>query len=294
MRSKPETTKPKIALIASKECQSQTGKQKDWYHIRKFLDELKKSNYETKFEIYTNTYASKICAEVNIHVNPVPDDEFQSIIFLASEIALKEIKTVLIFQDPDDLKIESVHTYALLRNCDLAGAFLYFNKSIELWLHDLMSKPKSERAEKEHLALISHDHEKPRMMRFAYHYRETLKKFHIIATSGTREKIMSHLKDLASPQERFKIDIAGGSDKDSHGPSGGDVIIANEIFKIFQRSNTPYDKSAIYHVIFFMDHKNLQPHQADIQVLLKTCLDPNNKVNLITNSRTAEKWANSI
>lgn len=292
-----KTKKGRIALIASKECVEIKDKEKEWYHIRKFLKEYKEGQNESKYNLYTNVYAHEICTSLGVASKCVSYDEFQTIIFLSSEIAQNRIETVLVFQHPKDLKIESVHTYALLRNCDLAGACLFFNKSVELWLRRSMTNGESPaliNEPKEPLVLISHDNEKPRIMRFFFLYKEALKKnFEIIATSGTREKIIKHLKELDSPKNRLAINFAGKSKKYSHGPSGGDVIIANEIFKTFQRSKKSYTEAPIYHVIFFIDHKNLQPHQADIQVLLKTCLDPINKVNLITNSRTAEKWVNS-
>ena len=47
-------------------------------------------------------------------------------------------------------------------------------------------------------------------------------------------------------------------------------------------------------VIFFIDHNSAPPHQADIHVLLRTCLHPAHGVNTILNLRSAKEWADTL
>ena len=55
-----------------------------------------------------------------------------------------------------------------------------------------------------------------------------------------------------------------------------------------------YGKGLSHTVVFFIDHKHAQPHQADIHVLLRTCLHPSHGVHLLLNERTAQEWAQSL
>lgn len=298
---KNKSDKIKIAIIASKECQLNNNvSTKNWFHIRKFLKAYNKVLNKNKYEIYVNFYAQQIIKEfsINYTIHLKGRSEFESIIFICSEVAKKSIQTVLMFQDPGDLRIESSSNYALLRNCDLAGANLYINWSIQLWAKTNLKNEKIKNPSgSEKVYFISHDIEKPRMARFVFNHRSFFNKFtktNIFATSGTKKYITVFLTDLVPNNSKvLDIGIPGKSSTETHGPTGGDVVIASEIYETFQWTKKPkitIDKLPFYHIIFFIDHKNLQPHLADIQVLLKTCLDPRNKVNLITNSKTAEKW----
>lgn len=280
-----------IAIIASKKYLNNKRPERDWYDIRKFIQENR--NNLNDCILFTNHYAKEILAEYGIkYVETNRKNELQCIVYLASQIAHKRIKTVLYFQDPDDLFVENPITYTLIRHCDLAGVTLLFNHSIKIWsdyyLNNKRKKisPKS----KEKVAFISHDNEKPRIAKFCCDYIRKLYCFkEMIATSGTQKYIMNYLKKSTSLKENISLEIAGRNNQISHGPLGGDVIIANEIYERFQADNNKCNY--LYHVIFFIDHKSNQPHLADIHVLLKSCLDPHNKVNLITNSKTAEMWA---
>lgn len=79
----------------------------------------------------------------------------------------------------------------------------------------------------------------------------------------------------------------------AHGPSGGDVIVADEIFDWYREGGRANNlEHVLHHVLFFADNSKSHPHEADIHVLLKTCADPRNRINLILNSRMAEEWAN--
>lgn len=288
-----------IAIVASEKCvKEKRSNKKSWFHIRKFLNKYLKYLTKGNFVIFTNKWAKEIIKghAPNVKVISKGENDFQSIVFIASEVARKNIETVLVFQNSKDLKVGAIDKYALLRNCDLAGANLFVNWSIKLWAnYYLKNKPKIDKTNKtEKIALISHDNEKPRMAKFAFRFRNVLKIFNnnIIATSGTQKYILNHLNKMVSLLKSVNIGTTGQIDRAAHGPSGGDVAIANEIYERYQwNKKNKKKKKPFYHVIFFMDHKNMQPHMADIQVLLKACLDPRNKVNLITNSKTAEKWA---
>ncbi len=54
------------------------------------------------------------------------------------------------------------------------------------------------------------------------------------------------------------------------------------------------DKALTHTVIFFIDYQHAQPHEADIHVLLRTCLNPHRGVHLILNERTAIDWGETI
>ena len=121
-------------------------------------------------------------------------------------------------------------------------------------------------------------------------------------TSGTVRAVDTHLKEHIEPSRRPVMVAAGATNAQSHGPSGGDVIIADEIIATFRKISQEYTDEndpqrqirnrVMFHVFFFADYKQVpQVHLADIQVLIKTCLNPKNRVNLIMNSRTAEEWA---
>jgi hypothetical protein len=47
-------------------------------------------------------------------------------------------------------------------------------------------------------------------------------------------------------------------------------------------------------VFFFIDYQHARPHEADIHVLLRTCLNPHRGIHLILNERTAIEWGETI
>ena len=111
------------------------------------------------------------------------------------------------------------------------------------------------------LALIAHDARKKELLNFAERYRETLSEYRLIATSTTGEQLVS---ELGLNVER-KLS----------GPLGGDAQIASEVALGHVRA-----------VIFLIDPLCAQPHDADIQGLLRLCNVHN--VAVATNLSTAK------
>lgn len=180
---------------------------------------------------------------------------------------------------------------------------------------------------KQRISFIAHDNEKDKMSRLIYHYRKQLNKpktLKLTGTYGTCQKANEYLADRLSEWERPKLQAAGATESAGHGPTGGDVVIASEIVrrwrcrtakkKIFN-ARVPHDpekdkqdymkkmhmtkplvrKQGLSHtVVFFIDHKHAQPHEADIHVLLRTCLHPSHGVHILLNERTAREWGENL
>lgn len=307
----------KLAIMASEKCrQHRPGKR--WWHLRRFVAAYAPLLQQFQLEVTTNT--AEILDEVieheqhrdpgfGLNINRV-GPPFAGVVHLAAEVAKRNIRRVLWFQDPDDLVEDRPENYALLRNCNLAGAHLHLNASAHLWAlyesetrkipgHSYIRIPWDDDPDnkiRETVVLIAHDGEKPRIARFVLHYRDVLRLFpRLLATSGTLKYIEDFLKIHVSPRERRCLNIlpVGQTATMAHGPSGGDVIVADEIFDWYsEKSLANTMDHVLHHVLFFADNSKSHPHEADIRVLLKTCTDPRNRVNLILNSRMAEEWAN--
>ena len=117
------------------------------------------------------------------------------------------------------------------------------------------------------IALIAHDDKKDDMVNFATRHEPFLSRYHLVAT-GTTGKLI---------QEATKLQI----ECMASGPLGGDAQIAA---KVVERE--------IIAVIFLIDPLNAQPHEPDIQALLRICNV--HLVPLATNLGTAEAIANSF
>lgn len=310
-----EQGKKTIGVVVSSKCEKALFPTKRWFYAGKFLrayHALLAAHYkivapdETVGILNTSLEGGEKDSALPTPLSIEPlGDQFQGVVRLAAMVATGEVKRVLMFQDPRDLEIERPENYALLRNCNINGRHLYINAAAHLWaLYECKVRciPQNEPYEtepfeledvKETVAFIAHDDEKPRMARFALHYRDVLRRFpKLIATSGTKRFIDKFLTNSVPPWDRLKIQSAGAKDNVSHGPSGGDVIIAEDIFKTYgsNQSNAVANR-VLHHILFFIDHKHTHPHESDIQVLLKTCVNPLHRVNLILNSRMAEEWA---
>lgn len=111
------------------------------------------------------------------------------------------------------------------------------------------------------IALISHDGKKADMVAFAMKYRDVLAKYHLVAT-GTTGGLIAEKADL-----RVTRMLSG--------PHGGDAQIAAMVAE-----------GKIAAVFFFVDPLTMQPHDPDIQGLLRICNLKN--VPLATNAATAE------
>jgi methylglyoxal synthase len=111
------------------------------------------------------------------------------------------------------------------------------------------------------LALISHDHKKVDLLAWANDNRETLRRFRLVATATTgrflREKVGLEVETVLS------------------GPQGGDVQIAARV-----------GTREVDAVFFFVDPLAAQPHDPDIQALMRVCNVQN--VPLATNLATAD------
>jgi len=252
---------------------------------------------------------------------PFLQDGFYGIVDLAAQLAEKSVSRVLAFQGPSDLDNWGPEYYALIRNSCLAGASLCFNYTAHLWALDIaeacgLEMPWTYKrsalvtpdGKSEKVVLIAHDSEKPRMARFVRHYRNLLggpvpgaqPSFEVTGTSGTVRFIRDNLKDAVPDWERPLITLPGTRSPmhraQAHGPSGGDVVISREIFDFHRENVTAEERTfrmnnCLWNVLFFIDHKSAHPHEPDIHVLIRTCVDPSHRVNLMLNSRMAAEWA---
>jgi methylglyoxal synthase len=110
------------------------------------------------------------------------------------------------------------------------------------------------------LALIAHDGKKADMVAFALQHRERLQQFNLIATSTTGRL----LEDKCGLKVQRMLS----------GPHGGDAQIAAMVAE-----------GKIEVVFFFVDPLTSQPHDPDVQGLLRICNVHN--VALATNIATA-------
>ena len=94
------------------------------------------------------------------------------------------------------------------------------------------------------LALVAHDHCKDDLLAWATVNRDTLAGFHLVAT-GTTGQLLRDALDL--PVERMRS-----------GPLGGDVQIGAAIVE-----------GRIDMLVFFWDPLTAQPHEPDVQALLR-------------------------
>lgn len=111
------------------------------------------------------------------------------------------------------------------------------------------------------IALIAHDKKKEDMIYFATAYRHILKKAELFAT-GTTGKVIQEETKL--PVHRFQS-----------GPIGGD-----------QQIGAMVAENQMDMVIFFRDPLTAQPHEPDVNALLRLC--DVHLIPLATNMATAE------
>jgi methylglyoxal synthase len=111
------------------------------------------------------------------------------------------------------------------------------------------------------LALISHDGKKADMVAFAIQYKHVLERYELVATGTTGGLIA----------QKSGLNVI----RMLSGPHGGDAQIAAMVAE-----------GKIEAVFFFVDPLTMQPHDPDIQGLLRICNLKN--VPLATNPATAE------
>lgn len=110
------------------------------------------------------------------------------------------------------------------------------------------------------LALIAHDGKKDEMVEFATAHKHVLERYELVAT-GTTGKLL---------QDQCGLNVI----RMLSGPHGGDAQIAAKVAE-----------GKIEAVFFFVDPLTSQPHDPDIQGLLRICNVYN--VPLATNPATA-------
>jgi diacylglycerol kinase (ATP) len=114
------------------------------------------------------------------------------------------------------------------------------------------------------IALIAHDTRKDAIIAFASRYAPLLSRYRLIATGTTGQRI----------QERTQLLV----ERKLSGPLGGDAQIAAEVAE-----------GVVVAVIFLIDPLYAQPHEPDIQALMRLCEVHN--VPLAINLATAEAIA---
>ena len=110
------------------------------------------------------------------------------------------------------------------------------------------------------IALIAHDQKKEEMLEFVGNHLDVLKQFHLVATRTTGTLI----------NEKYNLNV----ETMMSGPLGGD-----------QQIGAMVATEKVDYVIFMRDPLNAQPHEPDINALLRIC-DVHN-IPLATNRRSA-------
>jgi len=111
------------------------------------------------------------------------------------------------------------------------------------------------------LALIAHDAKKEEMVAFCQRHRALLSRFPLLATGTTGRRVA---EATGLPVERLLS-----------GPLGGDQQIGARVAE-----------GRVLAVIFFRDPLTAQPHEPDVQALLRVC--DVHGVPLATNPQAAE------
>jgi len=117
------------------------------------------------------------------------------------------------------------------------------------------------------IALIAHDKMKPEIIEFAKKYRDILNKHELVATGTTGHRI---IEATGLNIKCFKS-----------GPLGGDQEIGSKV------ANGEIDM-----IFFFRDPLTAQPHEPDINALLR--LSDVYKIPLATNISTAEHMIGNL
>jgi methylglyoxal synthase len=101
------------------------------------------------------------------------------------------------------------------------------------------------------IALVAHDRRKADMVEWAVHNAGFLSQHHLVCTGTTGGLISKAFEDKGVPAEITRM---------HSGPLGGDAEIAAMVVR-----------KQISLAIFLIDDLNPQPHEADIQMLLRQC-----------------------
>ena len=106
------------------------------------------------------------------------------------------------------------------------------------------------------IALISHDARKSDMMEWVKHNVKTLQKNKLVCTGTTGGLVEKVMKDYVDKNHTNSIEII----KKKSGPMGGDAQIAAMVVE-----------NQIDLCVFLIDDLSANPHEADIQMLLRQC-----------------------
>ncbi len=105
--------------------------------------------------------------------------------------------------------------------------------------------------EKLTIALVAHDNRKADMVDWVKYNAEYLSKHHLVCTGTTGGLIQEAFNELGIPAEVQRM---------NSGPMGGDAEIAAMVVR-----------HEVDLAVFLIDDLNPQPHEADIQMLLRQC-----------------------
>lgn len=106
------------------------------------------------------------------------------------------------------------------------------------------------------IALIAHDFRKSDMIEWVKYNAETLQKNKLVCTGTTGKLIKECLDEYCESHNVDKVSMI----MMNSGPMGGDAEIASMVVK-----------DEVDMCVFLIDDLNANPHQADIQMLLRQC-----------------------
>lgn len=101
------------------------------------------------------------------------------------------------------------------------------------------------------IALVAHDHRKADMVDWAKYNAQYLSRHHLVCTGTTGSLIKKAFDELG---------IESDVECMNSGPMGGDAEIAAKVVR-----------NEVDFAVFLIDDLSAQPHEADIQMLLRQC-----------------------
>ena len=235
----------------------------------------------------------------------------------------KYVDSVIYFVDPRDPTSTYPESIALKRECVVATKTFLATYSaardwaslgwfasddhdkVDFFLDTALQKKLLERAdppmelalERQTVALIAHDKKKGDMLRFAHQNIDILKRFGARIATGTTGTLLNgrrpplsrmskeemaqlepEFKKLVAALRRHKLD--SWVQPQPGGPRGGDVQIAEAVLS-----------GQCHKVFFFEDPHVAREHEADIQLLERTCRIPESNIMCLHDYESATEWA---
>lgn len=232
-----------------------------------------------------------------------------------------EVDIVIYLQDPRDPTSVYPESIALKRECVVAPKpFLATYSAASEWAvlswflaHDsqkgrhFLSNPlrdalldrdrvndAAKSVENQTIALIAHDKKKQQLLQFAVENADVLCRFHGRSATGTTGALLNCEKpskytdeDMVEFSEllgRLKAkELGRWVDPKPSGPDGGDVLIAEDVLE-----------GRCHRVIFFEDPHVSRQHEADIQLLERTCRVPEKNIMCLHDFKSASDWASNL